>query len=67
VLEAAGLRTEARPEQEMLDDDVGFSDVTIEVATRTVHVVPIAKLREWRDTNGKTPREMARKASTRGR
>jgi hypothetical protein len=30
-------------EQEMLDDDLGFSDVTVEVA-KTVHVVPINKL-----------------------
>jgi hypothetical protein len=67
VLQAAGLGLKRVREQEMLDDDPGFSDVTVEVATKTVHVVPIAKLREWRDTNGLTPREMARKASTRGR
>ena len=52
-------------EQQMLDDDDGFSDLTVEVVTKTVHSVPIAKLREWRDSNGKTPREMTRKANTR--
>jgi hypothetical protein len=56
VLEAAGLGLKRVRAQEILDDDAGFSDITVEVATKTVHVVPIAKLREWRDTNGKTPR-----------
>jgi hypothetical protein len=45
----------------------GFSDISVEVATKTIHMVPIAKLRECRDSNGKTPREMTRKANTRGR
>jgi hypothetical protein len=39
VLEAAGLGVKRVREQEMLDDDLGFSDVTVEVATKTVHVV----------------------------
>src|SRR5580700_4392765 len=30
--------------------------VTMEVATKTTHMVPIAKLREWHDGNGKMPR-----------
>ena len=67
VLEAAGLGLKRVREQEMLDDDVGFSDITVEVATKTMHTVPIAKLREWRDSHGKTPLEMSRKANTRGR
>ena len=67
VLEAAGLGLKRVREQEMLDDDAGFSDISVEVATKTVHMVPIAKLREWRDGNGKTPREMTRRANTRGR
>lgn len=67
VLEAAGLGLKRVREQEMLDDDEGFSDVTVEVATKTIHKVPIAKLREWRAGNGKTPVEMSRRVNTRGR
>jgi len=67
VLEAAGLGLKRVPEQEMLDDDLGFSDITVEVATKTVHVVPIDKLTEWRDSHSPSPRELARKMNTRGR
>jgi hypothetical protein len=48
-------------EQEMIDDDLGSSDVTVEVATKTVHVVPINKLIERRDSHSPSPRELARK------
>ena len=65
VLEAAGLGLKRVREQEMLDDDGGFGDITVEVCTRTVHTVPIFKLREWRATNSGSPREMSRKANTR--
>jgi hypothetical protein len=65
VLEAAGLGLRRVREQQMLDDDLGFSDVTVEVATKTVHVVPINKLIEWRDSN--SPRELNRKINVRGR
>src|SRR5690242_6052692 len=51
VLEAAGLGLKRVLEQEMLDADGGFGDITVEVCTRTVHTVPIFKLREWRDAN----------------
>jgi hypothetical protein len=67
VLEAAGLGLKRIREQEMLDVDAGFSDISVEVATKTTHLVPIAKLREWRDSNVKTPREITRRANTRGR
>lgn len=67
VLEAAGLALKRVREQEMLDDDEGFGDVIVEIATKTIHKVPIAKLRDWRDGNGKTPVEMSRRANTRGR
>jgi hypothetical protein len=67
VLEAAGLGLKRVREQEMLDDDLGFSDVTVEVATKTVHVVPINKLIEWRDSHAPSPRELTRKMNTRGR
>jgi hypothetical protein len=67
VLEAAGLGLRRVREQEMLDDDLGFSDVTVEVATKTVHVVPINKLIEWRDSNSPSPRELNRKINVRGR
>jgi hypothetical protein len=30
----------------MLDTDEGFGDVTVEVSTNTVHIVPLIKLRE---------------------
>lgn len=67
VLEAAGLGLKRVREQEILDDDLGFSDITVEVATKTVHVVPLAKLRSWREANSGSPKEMARKANTRSR
>jgi hypothetical protein len=67
VLEAAGLGLKRVREQEILDDDLGFSDITVEVATKTIHVVPLAKLRSWRDTSSGSPKEMARKANTRSR
>ena len=65
MLEAAGLGLKRVREQEMLDDDGGFGDITVEVCTRTMHTVPIFKLREWRDANSGSPREMSRKANTR--
>ncbi len=65
VLEAAGLGLKRVREQEMLDSDAGFGDITVEICTKTVHTGPIHKLRQWRDTNGATPREMSRKANTR--
>lgn len=49
----------------MLDDDLGFSDVTVEVATKTGHVVPINKLIEWRVSHSPSPRELTRKMNTR--
>jgi hypothetical protein len=67
VLEAAGLGLKRVREQEILDDDLGFSDITVEVATKTIHVVPLAKLNLWRDANSGSPREMARKSNTRSR
>jgi hypothetical protein len=67
VLEAAGLGLKRVREQAMLDDDLGFSDVTVEVATKTVHVVPLTKLIEWRDSHSPSPRELTRKMNTRGR
>ena len=33
----------------------------MEISTRTLHTVPLNKLREWRDANGGSPREMSRK------
>ena len=65
VLEAAGLGLKRVREQEMLDSEDGFSDITVEICTKTIHKVPLYKLREWRDTNSGTPREMARKGNTR--
>jgi len=65
VLEAAGLGLKHVREQEMLDDDSGFGEITVEILTRTLHTVPLSKLREWRDANGGSPREMSRKANTR--
>lgn len=65
VLEAAGLGLKRVVEQEMLDTEDGFGDITVEVATKTVHMVPLFKLREWRDTNSGSPREMARKSNIR--
>ena len=45
----------------MLDDYLGFSGVTVEVATKTVHLVRINKLIEWRDSHLPSPRELIRK------
>jgi hypothetical protein len=65
VLEAAGLGLKQVRAQEMLDDDSGFGEITVEICTRTVHIVPLSKLRAWRDANSGSPREMSRKANTR--
>ena len=65
VLEAAGLGLKRIREQEMLDSDKGFGEIKVEICTTTVHTVPIHKLREWRDRNSGSPREMSRKANTR--
>ena len=65
VLEAAGLGLKRVREQEMVDDDGVLGEITVEICTRTVHTVPLSKLREWRDANGGSPREMARRANTR--
>lgn len=68
MLEAAGLGLKHVKETEMLDTEDGFTDVTVEVITKTVHTVPLAKLLEWRDSNSaQSPVEMARKARTRSR
>jgi hypothetical protein len=64
VLEAAGLGLKRVQEQEMLDSDDGFSDITVRIYTRTIHKVPLYKVREWRDSNSGTPREMSRKGNT---
>jgi hypothetical protein len=40
VLEAAGLGLKRVREQNILDDDLGFSDVTVEVATKSVQWCP---------------------------
>ena len=37
VLEAAGLGLKRVREQEMLDSDAGFGDITVEICTKTVH------------------------------
>ena len=65
VLEAAGLGLKRVVEQEMLDTEDGFGDITVEVSTKTVQTVPLFKLREWRDSNRGSPREIARKSKTR--
>lgn len=65
VLEAAGLGIKRIREQEMLDDDSGFGEIKVEICTTTVHTVPMHKLRDWRDSNSGSPREMSRKANTR--
>jgi hypothetical protein len=65
VLEGAGLGLKRVREQEMLDTDDGFGEITVEVCTKTVHTVPLHKLREWRDINSGSPREMTRKANAR--
>jgi hypothetical protein len=65
VLEAAGMGLKRVREQEMLDDDSIVGDITVEICTRTLHTVPLSKLRDWRDANGGSPREMSRKANTR--
>jgi hypothetical protein len=65
VFEAAGLGLKHVLETEMLDTEEGFSDITVEIVTRTTHAVPLSKLREWRDTNSGKPADMRRKAATR--
>jgi hypothetical protein len=65
VLEAAGMGLKRVREQEILDDDGVVGDIIVEISTRTLHAVPLNKLREWRDANSGSPREMSRKANTR--
>ena len=65
VLEAAGLGLKRIREQDMLDDESGFGDIKVEICTTTVHTVPSHKLRDRRDSNSGSPREMSRKANTR--
>ena len=65
VLEAAGLGLKRIREQDMLDDENGLGDIKVEICTTTIHTVPFHKLREWRDSNSGSPREMSRKANTR--
>ena len=36
-------------------DDSGFGEITVEICTRTVHTVPLSKLREWRDCKRRQP------------
>ena len=64
VLEAAaeGLRTFR--EQDVLDDD-GVFDLRVEVTTKTVHSVPLAKLRAWLESNSPDPKTQALKARLR--
>jgi hypothetical protein len=64
VLGAAGLGLKRIREQEMLDSDKGFGEIKVEICT-TIHTVPIHKLRDWRDRNSGSSREMSRKANTR--
>jgi hypothetical protein len=65
VLEAAGLGLKHVREQETLDEESGFGEITVEICTRTLHTVPFGKLREWRVANSGSPREISRKANTR--
>ena len=63
-MEAAALGLRSFREQGMLDDD-GVFDLRVEVTTKTVHAVPLPKLRAsgW----GRTPRTRRRRLSRRGR
>ena len=65
VLEAAGLGQKRVRETEMLDTEDGIHEMTVEINSKTIHTVPIIKLREWRDGNCGSPREMARKSNSR--
>jgi hypothetical protein len=65
VFEAAGFGLKRIREQDMLDSDDGFGEIKVEICTTTIHTVPVQKLRDWRDSNSGSPREMSRKANTR--
>src|ERR1700680_2252522 len=45
----------------MLDDEAAL-ELTVELVTRSVHQVPMNKLRAWLDSAGEDPREAAMKA-----
>ena len=64
VLEAAADALRQFRGQEMLDDD-GVFELCVEVVTRTVHKVPLAKLRAWLDSNSPDPKTQALKARLR--
>lgn len=64
VMEAAALGLRSFREQEMLDDD-GVCDLRVEVVTKTVHVVPLLKLRAWLDSGSPDPKTKAIKARAR--
>lgn len=64
VMEAAALGLRTFREQGVLDDD-GVYDLRVEVTTRTVHVVPVAKLRAWLTSNSPSPKIQAIKVRSR--
>jgi hypothetical protein len=49
----------------MLDNDDGFSDITVELITTTRHVVPFRKLVEWWESSSGDPVERNMKANSR--
>ena len=61
VLEAAALGLKQLRQINMIEDD-GAVELTVELVTRTVHQVPLGKLRAWLDSSGRDPREAAMKA-----
>ena len=64
VMEAAALGLRSFREQGMLDDD-GVFDLRVEVTTKTVHQVPLPKLRAWLGSNATNPKTQAIKARSR--
>jgi hypothetical protein len=44
-------------ETAMLDTEDGIHEITVEINSKTIHTVPMIRLREWRDSNSGSPRE----------
>jgi len=61
VLEAAALGLKQLRQIDMIEDN-GAVELTVELVTRTVHQVPLSKLRAWLESSGRDPREAAMKA-----
>ena len=64
VLEAAALGLRVFREQGVINDD-GVFDLRVELVTRSTHIVPLAKLHAWLESNAADPKTQSLKARLR--